>query len=893
VLSGLVGDVRRGESRALVVRGEAGVGKTALLEYVSGQAQDATVVRAVGVESEMELAYASLHQLCGPLLDRLELLPGPQRHALEIVFGLSAGDAPDRFLVGLAVLSLLSEVSGERPLLCVVDDAQWLDRTSALTLVFVARRLLAEPVGLVFGVRDASEAFRPLPELAVGGLRNGDARALLTSAVRFRLDEQVRDRIVAETRGNPLALLELPRGLSAVELAGFGTGAISASPSGIEESFRRRLAALPDETRRLLLIAAAEPLGEPTLVWRAAELQGIGLEAAAPAGEAGLCEFGARVRFRHPLVRAAAYRAASPDERRRAHAAIAEATDAGADPDRRAWHRARAAAGPDDAVADELELSAARAQARGGEAAAAAFLERSAELTFDPARHAERALAAAEAKHFAGLTQDALRLAALAERGPLDEFHRVRVDVLRGRVATVQRRVGDASPLLLGAARRIERFDRRVARDTYRDAFIAAIYAGRFAGDTGPPEVAASIRSAVPSAYPPSASDELLDAAASLVDAGYATGAAAVRHALAPFRLMPAASEQELHWLWFAGRMAIWVWDDDTWDAISGRILELVRDAGVLALLPMAAALRVGWELFAGDLAAAAAHVVEQDTVHEAIGGESSPGSRIALAAFRGHEAEVAQLDKVTTRAAVARADGPWVALLHWSTAVLCNGLGRYDEALIAAQQGAAYPTDMQMSSWAMTELVEAAARCGRPEAADAALGRLAEIARACGTDWILGVDARARALVADAGNADELYRHAIARLGRTRFRAELARTHLLYGEWLRRENRRADARAQLRIAYDETTSIGMEAFADRARNELAATGERVRQRSVETRDDLTAQERQIAQLARDGLSNAEIGARIFLSRRTVEWHLRHVYAKLDIKSRRELGTAL
>ncbi len=366
----------------------------------------------------------------------------------------------------------------------------------------------------MFGVRGASEAFRPLPELAIAGLRNGDASALLTSAVRFRLDEQVRDRIVAETRGNPLALLELPRGLSAAELAGFGTGAISASPSGIEENFRRRLAALPDETRRLLLIAAAEPLGESALVWRAAELQGIGSGAAAPAAEADLCEFGAQVRFRHPLVRAAAYGAAPSDERRRAHAAIAEATDAEADPDRQAWHRAHAAAGPDDAVADELERSAARAQARGGEAAAAAFLERSAELTFDPARRAERVLAAAEAKQFAGLTEDALRLAALAERGPLDEFHRARVDVLRGRVAMVQRRVADAPPLLLGAARRIEQFDRRVARDTYRDAFVAASYAGRFARDTGPTEVAAAIRSAAPSADPPSATDRLLDAAA-------------------------------------------------------------------------------------------------------------------------------------------------------------------------------------------------------------------------------------------------------------------------------------------------------------------------------------------------------------------------------------------
>jgi hypothetical protein len=442
------------------------VPQTALLDYLIAAASDLMVVRAVGVELEMELAYAGLHQLCGQLLHRLESLPSPQCQALEIVFGLSAGAAPDRFLVALAVLSLLSEVSEERPVLCVVDDAQWLDQTSALTLAFVARRLLAEPVGLVFAAREPGDHLRRLPDLEVGGLRDGYARALLSSAVRVRLDERVRDRIVAETRGNPLALLELPRGLSATELAGFGTAAVSALPSRIEESFRRRIAALPEQTRRLLLIAAADPLGEPLLAWRAAELQGIGGEAGAPAVEAGLCEFGIRVRFRHPLVRAAAYGAGSRDERRRAHAAIAEVTDAEADPDRRAWHRALASAGPDDAVADELERSAVRARARGGQAAAAAFLERSMDLTLDPARRAERALAAAEASYLAGYGEDALRLAGVAERGPRDEFHRVRIDVLRGRVATIQRSVSDAPPLLLRAARRLERFDRRAARDT-------------------------------------------------------------------------------------------------------------------------------------------------------------------------------------------------------------------------------------------------------------------------------------------------------------------------------------------------------------------------------------------------------------------------------------------
>jgi DNA-binding CsgD family transcriptional regulator/tetratricopeptide (TPR) repeat protein len=891
-LDGLIADIRRGESRSLVLHGEAGIGKTALLEYLIAAASDLTVMWAAGVESEMELAYSGLHHLCGTILDRLDKLPAPQRLALEIVFGLSAGAAPDRFLVALGVLSLLSEVSEECPVLCVVDDAQWLDPSSALTLAFVARRLLAESVGLVFAVRERGDQLRHVPSLDVAGLRNGDARALLSSAVQFRLDDQVCDRILAESRGNPLALLELPRGIGATELAGFGTGSISALSNGIEESFRHRLAALPETTRRLLLIAAADPLGEPTIVWRAAERLGIRAEAVAPAEEAGLCEFGARVQFRHPLVRTAAYRAWPSDERRRAHAAIAEVTSAEADPDRRAWHRALASAGPDDAVADELERSAARARARAGQAAAAAFLERSVALSLDPECRAERALGAAEAKYLAGSAEEALRLVGVAKRGPLDEFQRVRVDVLRGRVATMQRRPRDAPPLLLGAARRLELFDRWAARDTYRDAFIAALYAGRCGGDTGLPEVAAAIRSAAPSTDPPSVTDELLDAAALLVDDGFATGAEAAKRALS--LLTPISREIDPPWLFFAIRVvAAYVWDSDAWDALSDRILELVRDAGVLALLPMAAATRVGWELFAGDLAAASALALEQDTVQEAIGGERSPGSRIALAAFRGSEAEVAELDEATTRDAVARGDGPWVALLHWSTAVLCNGLGRYDRALEAALLGAEYPPDLHVSSWSLSELVEAAVRCGEPETASNALRRLEEMARACGTDWVIGVEARAHALVADPAEADELYRHAIEHLGRTRLRTELARAHLLYGEWLRRDRRRIDAREQLRRAQDMFTSIGMEAFAARAGRELRATGETARKRTDETRDELTAQEVQIAHLARDGLSNVEIGARLFISPRTVEYHLHKVFTKLGISSREHLDRVL
>jgi DNA-binding CsgD family transcriptional regulator len=893
LLDGLIADVRRGESRSLVLHGEAGIGKTALLGYLIASASDLTVLRAEGVESEMELAYSGLHQLCGTILDRPRKLPAPQRLALEIVFGLREGAAPDRFLVALAVLSMLSDVSEERPVLCVVDDAQWLDQSSALTFAFVARRLLAEPVGLVFAVREVGDQLRHLPSLEVGGLRNGDARALLTSAVQFRLDDQVCERILAESRGNPLALLELPRGISATELAGFGTGSSSARSYEIEESFRRRLVALPEATRLLLLIAAADPLGEPTIVWRAAERLGIRAEAGAPAQDAELCEFGARVRFRHPLVRGAAYTAGPLPERRRVHAAIAEVTDAEADPDRRAWHRALAAVGPDEAVADELERSAARARARGGQAATAAFLERAVHLTLEPAHRAERALAAAEAKYLAGSAEDALRLAAVAQGGPLNEDQRVRGGVLRGRVAMMQRRPSDAPPELLPAAQRLERFDRRAARDTYRDAFIAAVVAGRLAGDEGLPEVAAAIRSAAPSTDPPSASDELLDALALLIEGRWATGAEALQRALAAFRAALTSGQIELPWLFLAGYVSLWVWDEEMLDALSGRALAIVRDEGVLALLPPVAAVRVAWDLFAGDLSSASAHVLEQDTIHNAIGGERSPGSRIALAAFRGHEAEVAQLDEATTRDAVARGDGMGVTMRHWSTAVLCNGLGRYDTALEAAQVGAAHPPDMHVSSWALSELVEAAARCGKPEAATDALGRLEEMARACGTDWVIGVEARARALVADLADAEELYRHAIECLGRTRLRTELARAHLVYGEWLRRDRRRIDAREQLRRAHDIFTSIGMEAFAARAGRELLATGETARKRTVQTRDELTAQEVRIAQFARDGLSNVEIGARLFISPRTVEYHLHKVFTKLGITSREHLDRVL
>jgi DNA-binding CsgD family transcriptional regulator len=890
VFDRVLGAVRAGRSGALVVRGEPGVGKTALLEYLIGSASDLRVLRAVGVESEMELAFAALHQLCAPLLDRLGRLPAPQRAALATAFGLSEGVAPDRFFVGLAVLNLLSEAAEERPLLCVVDDAQWLDRASAQALGLVARRLLAESVAMAFAIREPIEELRGLPELVVHGLRHHEARELLASVIRGPLDALVGERIVAETQGNPLALLELPRGLTPAELAGgFGLGGTLSLSGRIEESYRRRLEALPAETQRLLLVVAAEPVGDPVLVWRAATRMGVSVEAGDPAVAAGLLEWGGRVRFRHPLVRLAVYRAASPGDRRRVHDALAEATDPEVDPDRRAWHRAHATPGPDDDVAAELERSAGRAQARGGLAAAAAFLERAAGLTPEPARRAERALAAAQAKQQAGAPDAALELLAMAEEGPLDELQRARVDLVRAQIAFAVNRGSDAPPLLLRAAKRLEPLDVALARETYLDAFGAAMFAGRLATGSGLRSVATAARAAPSSSQPPRAPDLLLDGLARRFTDGYAAGAPMLKRALGAFCSKDLSKEEGLRWLWLACTTAADLWDDESWELVADRHLQLVRDAGALALLPIALSTRGAVHMFAGDLRAAAALFEEVKAVTEAAGSPLAPHGALTLAAVRGREAEAARLIDATVSDLERRGEGIGLAVVHWTSSLLYNGLGRYEDALTAAQKANEHAEAQVGSMWAPVELVEAATRSGNPDRGAVALQELTEMTRASGTDWALGIEARSRALLSEREAAERLYREAIDRLGRTRIRAELARAYLVYGEWLRRERRRLHAREQLRTAHELFTAMGMEAFAERAARELLATGERARKRTVETSDQLTPQETQIARLARDGLSNQEIGARLFISPRTVEYHLHKVFTKLDISSRNQL----
>jgi DNA-binding CsgD family transcriptional regulator len=885
-LSGLLEAARAGRSGVLVVRGEPGVGKTALLDWAVESAAGLRVVRVAGVESEMELAFAALQQLCGPMLDKLEGLPDPQREALGVAFGLNIGAAPDRFLVGLAVLSLLSEVAGQQPLLCVIDDAQWLDRASAQALAFVARRLLAEPVALLFATREPGEEFRGLPELPVGGLREGDARELLASVIGGPLDERVRDRIVAETRGNPLALLELPRGVP-------GLPGLPGLPGRIEESFRGRLEVLPAATRRLMLVAAAEPAGEPALVWRAAERLGVGALAVAPAADAGLLVIGERVTFRHPLVRSAVYRAASPPERRAAHQALADATDPQADPDRRAWHRAQAALGPDEEVAAELERSAGRAQARGGLVAAAAFLERSAALTVDLVRRAERALAAAQAKYQAGAFDATLRLLATVEAGPPDQFRRARADLLRGQIAFASSRGSDAPPLLLKAARQFEPLDSRLARETYLDALAAATFAGRLALGGGMREVAEAARMAPPPPQPTRGPDLLLDGLALLVTRGYPAGAPVLRQAVSAFRGTDLSTEEGLRWLWLACRAALIVWDYDSWDVLSGRQVALARDAGALIALHIALSTRAGVHLFAGELTESASMVAQAESVIEATGSSIAPYGAVPLAVFRGQEAQATQLIQTATDDAERRGEGRALSYIGWAASVLWNSLGRYEQALATAQRASEDSPAVEFASWALVELVEAAVRSGVPERAAGAVQRLSGIARACGTDWALGAEARSRALVSDGAAAESLYREAIGRFGRTRLRVDLARAHLVYGEWLRRERRRRDARDQLGRADEIFDSVGAAAFAERARIELRAAGGHARQQTTETPETLTAQEALIARLAGEGASNPEIAAQLFISPATVAYHLRKVFTKLGISSRSQLGAAL
>ena len=892
VLDRVLEAARGGHGGVLAVYGDPGVGKTALLEYAAAAAPDFGVARAVGVEGEMELAFAALHQLCSPNLDLIDGLPDPQREALEVALGLSAGRTPDPFLVGLAVLNLLSEAAEERPLLCVIDDAQWLDRASARVLAFVARRLLAERIAMVFAAREQIVSLAGFAELQVEPLGHRDARALLDSILPGRLDERVLERIVVETHGNPLALLELPRGLTPAQLAG-GFGLPTALPlsTGIEQSFTRRLVRLPRDARQLVLLAAAEPLGDPALLWRAAQQLGIPETAAQAAELEGLLRLDGAVTFRHPLVRSAVYGAAEPTERRKVHLALAEATDREIDPDRRAWHRAQAAASLDEDVAAELELSAARAQARGGFAAAAAFLERATELTPEESRRSRRALAAAQAKLQAGALDDALRLVATAESGVLTELEQARAELLRAQLSFFSTRGNDAAPLLLEAAERLREIDPELARETYLEALTAAIFAGPLAGPGASSSEVAQAAKAAPPARKPRGLDQLLDGLVALLTDTYAAGVPILRKTQRAFGA-GMSEREELRWMWGGTVSAMLLWDDERWERLSDRHLQLVRETGALGGLQIALGHREGMHVFAGELGSAASLLDAIEEATQLTGSPLPPYHGLGLVAMRGREAEARRLIDKARPEVIERGEGAGLEFMDWAEAVLYNGLGRYSEAL-AASRRVLDSSELVPVNWALPELVEAAARTGARELAADADRLLTDRSGASGTDWALGIAARSHALVVEDECADDLYAEAIERLSRTRVAVDLARAHLLYGEWLRRQSRRVDARKELRIAHEMFTDFGMEAFAERARVELEATGEHARTRTVETLGDLTPQESQISRLVAQGHTNREIAAQLFISPSTVEYHLRKVFRKLGVKTRTQLANRM
>jgi DNA-binding CsgD family transcriptional regulator len=895
VLDRLLDGVRAGRRGVLVMHGEAGVGKTALLEYAVEAGTDFRIARTFGVEAEMELPFAAAQQLCSSFFDLRGRLPQPQHDALDVAFGLRTGPAPDRFLVGLAVLGLLAEAAEEQPLACTVDDAQWLDSASARTLAFVGRRLVAEKIALVFATRELGDVLAGLPELHVGPLGSRDARTLLDSVFPAPLDERVLERIVAETRGNPLALIELPRGLSPTQLAGgFGLPTTVPLSAGIEEGYTRRVAKLPSEARRLLLVAAADPVGDPALVWRAAQRLGIPESAGDTVESEQLLVLSPRVAFRHPLVRSAVYRSAEPNALREVHSALAEATDPEIDPDRRAWHRAQATAKPDEEVAAELERSAARAQARGGFAAAAAFLERAAALTPDPSRRAQRAFTAARTKFHAGALDDALALLDTADSdAPVDDVGRSHVQLLRAQIEFTYRRGSDAPQLLLEAAQRLESIDIDLGRETYLDTLSAAMFAGRMAAPgAGVLEVARAAMAAPQPLHPPRVADLLLDGLATLFTEGYSPAVPILRQAQSAFGSDTSAAEQ-LRWLWLATISSVLLWDDVRWETLSERHVQLARETGALGELPLALNQRVYTHLFAGELTTAASLVEQIQAATEATGSSLAPYGAVGLAALRGREAVAVPLIGGNRADVTRRGEGIGISVLDWAEAVLYNGLGRYEEAYEAAFRVTQHPRDLNSSNWWMVELIEAAVRAGTPELAADTLRRLREMTQASGTDWALGLEARSRALLSNGQIAEDLYREALARLSRTRVSSDLARAHLLYGEWLRRERRRLDAREELRTAHELFRDFGMEAFAERARHELEATGERARKRTVDTLDQLTPQETQIARLAAQGETNREIAARLFISASTVEYHLRKAFRKLGVKSRTQLEDRL
>lgn len=894
-LEGLLDQVRGGSSGVLVLRGDAGIGKTALLRHLLEAADGFTVSRCAGVESEMELAFAGLHDLCSPLLGGLGALPDPQRSAVSSALGLTAGVSPDKFLVATGALGLLAAASESAPILCIVEDAHWLDQASAQVLGFIGRRLLAEPVAFVFAARPSlamPDHLAGLPELRIDGLDNRSANTLLDSVSVTPVDESVRGRIIDETRGNPLALLELGARMMTPGFAG-GFAAVDqfSLSHRIEQEYLTRLDTLPQDSQDLLLLAAAEPIGDPSVIRRAAGELTLAVDAADAAVEAGLLSFGASVRFRHPLLRSAVYGAATIGRRRAAHAALAAVSDATTQPDRRAWHRAYAAPGPDEEVARELIGSADRAQARGGLAAAAAFWERAVTVTPGDTDRASRALVAARAKYGAGDIDAAQRLLVEAEIGPLTELDQATVALLRGQMAFTTHRGGESPSLLLTAATRLQALDVELARDTYLQALIATAHAGRFGDEDVRLQICRGALALPAEPTTPQSRHLLVRGFATWMADGYVAGAPILKEAVRQYRDEPTDPG---FYGWGFNVMAMHLCDDDAWYSMVVDEVALAREHGLLSWLPLAFDSLAEFSVHAGELSRAEALRLEANRIDPIITAGTSLHIALLLDAWRGDASGASTHIAAMAEAPAGHSEGWLLDFVEYAKAVLYNGLSDYSLAARAAETVVAKMNTVPCYGIrGLYELVEAATRSDQMERARTATAQMTEVASAAGSDFARGMAAQCQAFVVDGEAAEALYQEAIECLSRTRMAIFLARARLSYGEWLRRRRRRIDARTQLRPAYAALVAMGAEGFAERARRELLATGEKVRRRTAPSTNELTPQEEQIAQLARDRRTNPEIGAQLFLSARTVEWHLRKVFTKLEITSRRELDAAL
>lgn len=902
----LVASVRDGGSGVVVVRGGAGIGKTTLLDAASAAASDLLVLRVAGVEAELALGFAGLHQLLMPLSEMFGVLPVPQASALEGAFGLGS-TVPDRFFVALAALTLLSHAAADRGLLVVVDDAQWLDQESADALRFVARRIDADRIGLLWAVREPSlvgDSVGEFPTVWLGGLDDDAAASLLASVHGERIDPFVRDRLIADADGNPLALVELAGGLSRAQLAGL-TPLPERRPitGAVEASFLRAVRALPALTQLLVLVAAADPTGNPVLLWRAGTVLGFDAAAAGPAVSAGLIQIDVAVSFRHPLLREVVYRGAAGGDRRRVHRALADATSADRDPDRRAMHLAEAALGPDEAVAGGLQRAAERAGDRGGYAASATLLERAAQLTPAPAQRAVRLLRAAQANFGAGALARARDQLAAAVPELDDEFLAAQARRMEGNLALVG--VGrtasndpsplggsDAAALLVEAAVAMSRFDLQMARDTFVDAFSAVSLLGSWSRLSLHDVASRMARTGPASTSAGAAADALHDGFADVFSDRYASAIPRLRAGLDGLRGDGAGAPD-----WHVMTMGVWasfaIGDYATARLLLDDVTRRARERGAVSYLAPAFFHLGCWELAVGTLAAADACCSQRRLLLDVRGLESGvDGPTLVVQAWRGREVDVRAGAPDALRRGERRGHGWTVSLARRALMLLELGQGNYDAAA-AAVPSTGWDLDLISGPFNAADAVEALVRAGRLDDAHDHLGWLTDRAAGSGATVEAGLCHLSRAVLGDVDDVEGEFVAAISLLDGSAGRHHVGRAQLLFGEWLRRGRRRADARRELRLAYDLLSSAGADGFAERARLELLATGARARRRVAGPDVELTAQEQRVARLAAVGATNAEIAAELFISPYTVDHHLRNVFGKLGLTSRRQLARAL